>query len=271
MTVSDRMIIREVIEQDLPLILEKPEIQRLIVRISEKRFADRYDTESRFDQILDELRQEREESRKKSEEYDKKWEESRKQWEESRKQWDENNKKWDESRKKSEEYDKKWEESQRTLEEYDKKFYKLLAEIQAVDKRIDRKYDSAIGALGARWGIAAESSFRNALKDILESQSDFKVLNITEQDQDGMVFGRPDQIEFDIIVRNGLLIICEMKSSMSKSDMITFYRKAEFYEKHHQQKPDMMMVISPMVDDRAKTVAKELGIRVYSYPEDVKL
>lgn len=31
------------------------------------------------------------------------------------------------------------------------------------------------------------------------------------------------------------------------------------------------MVISPMVDDKAKKVAEDLGIEVYSYPEDVKL
>jgi hypothetical protein len=121
-----------------------------------------------------------------------------------------------------EESSRKREESRKNSEEYDKKFYELLAEIRAVD----RKYDSAIGALGARWGIAGESSFRNALKDILESQFDIKVLNITEQDQDGMVFGRPEQIEFDIIVRNRQLIICETKSSMSKSDMITFYSES---------------------------------------------
>jgi hypothetical protein len=33
----------------------------------------------------------------------------------------------------------------------------------------------------------------------------------------------------------------------------------------------MMMVISPMIDAHAKSVAKELGIRVYSYPEDAEL
>jgi hypothetical protein len=41
-----------------------------------------------------------------------------------------------------------------------------------------------------------------------------EVLNITEYDDAGVVFGRPDQIELDIIIKNGILIIAEIKSSM---------------------------------------------------------
>jgi hypothetical protein len=57
------------------------------------------------------------------------------------------------------------------------------------------------------------------------------VLHVNEYDDEGIVFGRPGQVEIDIIVKNGFLLICELKSSMSKPDMYTFERKARFYEK----------------------------------------
>jgi len=138
-------------------------------------------------------------------------------------------------------------------------------------KDIRTRHESSIGALGSRWGIAAESSFRNALKAILENRFDVQVLNVTEVDNEGFVFGQPDQVELDVIIKNGEIIICEIKSSMSRSDMYTFHRKVQFYEKLHNCKVTSIMVISPMVDKYALKVADKLGIEVYSFSEDVRL
>jgi hypothetical protein len=66
-----------------------------------------------------------------------------------------------------------------------------------------------------------------------------------------------------------LLIICEIKSSMSKGDMHLFERKARFYERRHNTEASRLIVISPMVDSKAKTLAERLGINVYSYAQDV--
>jgi hypothetical protein len=76
-------------------------------------------------------------------------------------------------------------------------------------------------------------------------------------------------VELDVIIKDGLLIVCEIKSSMSNADMHTFARKVAFYEKRHQRQASRRLVISPMVDDRAQTLAKQLGIEVYSYADDV--
>ena len=97
------------------------------------------------------------------------------------------------------------------------------------------------------------------------------MVNVIEFDAVGEVFGRPDQVELDVIIQNGSLILCEIKASMSKSDMVIFERKVRFYEKRHNRKADRTLVISPMVDARAMALATELGIEVYSYAEDVTL
>ncbi len=160
----------------------------------------------------------------------------------------------------------RWDEKNRKWDENQKVINQMLQEIQG----LSRKRDSTIGALGARWGLYTEQSFRNALKAILEESFDVEVRNVTEFDEAGYVFGHPDQVELDIIIKDGVLIICEIKSSMSRSDMYTFDRKVEFYEQGHQQKATRKLVISPMVDEYAQRVAEKLGIEVYSYAEAVE-
>ena len=130
------------------------------------------------------------------------------------------------------------------------------------------RQEQGIGALGARWGLASEASFRDALKGILEKSFGVQVLNVNEWDEEGTVFGTPDQVEIDIIVRNGELILCELKSSMSKSDIYTFERKVQYYQRRHGRTVSRKLVISPMVRPEARPVAERLGIEVFGYAED---
>ena len=112
--------------------------------------------------------------------------------------------------------------------------------------------------------MQSERSFRNALAGILEENFGVKVINVNEYDEDGVVFGRPEQVELDVIIINGLLLICELKSSIDKSGMYIFERKARFYESRHNRKANRLIVISPMIDPMAQKVAKQLNIETYS-------
>ena len=225
--------IRQLIRQELPLVLRQDrELREWVRGLMREQYADKAETESRFDRVLEELRRDREESTRK---------------------WEEQNRKW-------EEQNRKWEENTARLD-------RILDAIEAQA----RKHDQGIGALGARWGLQAEQSFRNGLKAILERSFGVEVLNVTEYDDAGEVFGRPDQIELDLIIINGALLLCEIKSSMSKSDMYAFERKAAFYEKRHARKATRKLVISPMVDPKAQEIAHKLGIEVYSYADSVAL
>ena len=164
-----------------------------------------------------------------------------------------------------EEQNRKWEEQNRKWDEQNRKNTELLEEIKTSRSR----QEQGIGALGARWGIASEHSFRAALKGILEKSFGVEVLNVNEFDDTGMVFGAPDQVEIDIIIRNGDLILCELKSSMSKSDMYTFDRKVRFYEQRHQRQVQRKIAVSPMVPPPVRAIAEKLGIEVFGYAEDV--
>ncbi len=74
--------IKPLIKQELPsLIKEDKELQRFILDLAQAQFADKQETESRFDRILNDLQRDREESSKR-------WEENSNQWrEEIKKIW----------------------------------------------------------------------------------------------------------------------------------------------------------------------------------------
>ena len=97
-----------------------------------------------------------------------------------------------------------------------------------------------------------------------------EVLNVNDFDPDGDVFGRPDQVEIDVIIQNGITIVCEIKSSIDKAGMYIFDRKVVFYANRYQRSVNRKLVISPMVDQNALPVAKALGIEVYSHVEDIE-
>ena len=244
--------VKAIIQQELPHLLAKdPLVRDFVLRTVSEYYAGKQETESRFDRVLNELERDRQEQARKWDEQNRKWDEQNQQLNEQNRKWNEQNRKWNEQNRKWDEQNRKWDES--------------LAEI----RRLDKRFESTIGALGSRWGLASEVSFRNALQGILGESFGVEVLNLTLYDTEGEVFGRPDQVEIDLIIKNGLTIACEIKSSIDKAGMYIFGRKADFYAKHENRTIDRKIVISPMVDSRALPVAEALGIELYSYPDAV--
>ncbi|MGO8822377.1 MAG: PD-(D/E)XK nuclease family protein [Desulfomonilaceae bacterium] len=214
--------------------------------------------ESRFDRVLEELRLDREKS-------ERQWEANDRKWAEDQRRWEDNNRKWADDQKRWEANDRRWEENQKVIWDIQSKLGKVDVDIAGMK----RLFTETIGALGARWGIRSEQSFRNALKGILEETTRYKVLNVIEEDTDGVVFGWPSQVELDIVLTNGKLFIVEIKSSVSAGDVATFVKKAQFYEQRHNRKADALVIISPMIDDKAAKFIAERGIISYSYASDV--
>ncbi|MCS7248387.1 MAG: DUF3782 domain-containing protein [Anaerolineales bacterium] len=261
--------IREIIKRELPALVTKdPEIRDWVWHLIHTYAPSRAETESRFDQMLAELRAMREES-------ERKWEENRQRWEENQRKWEENQRRLEamreefqqEMRAMREESERRWQENQRKWEENQQVIRELLEQIRHVDRRIDR----TIGALGARWGVSTETSFRNALRAILEESFGVKVEQVEYWDESGEVFDRPDQVELDVVIHNSQVLACEIKSAASRSDIYTFNRKVRSYEKRTQRKVERKLLISPMVLQKDRQLAQELGIEVYSDAEEVAL
>jgi hypothetical protein len=124
--------------------------------------------------------------------------------------------------------------------------------------------ESHISALGARWGIMAESAFRESLRGLLEKELGYRVEKWTVFDEGGKVYGYPSVVDVDVTVSDGKLILIEVSSHIKASDITTFRRKAELYMEKTGKRPDKLVAITPYIDDTAQKAAKELGIEVYT-------
>ena len=264
--------LKETIRQELPELLRRdPDFRSYILEITRGEFADRKETRDWFHETLAEMRREREKQDKK---WDQHVEEQAQKWKLWQERWDKQIEEQERHRKEqAQKWDKQVEEQERHREEQAQKWDLNKEEFNRVHEEImalAKKHDRSIGALGARWGMQSERSFRNALAGILEKNFGVEVININEYDEQGVVFGRPDQIELDVIIKNGMLLICELKSSIDKAGMHIFERKARFYESRHNRKANRLIVISPMIDPKAQKLAERLNIQTYSDSEEVE-
>ena len=271
--------LKETLKRELPNWLrEDPAFRAFVLDLTRREYADRVDTEDRFTTLLADLHRDRARA-------DQRWETNQAELKEMRevaeRNWQEQHAKWEanqaELKEMREASEGKWEANQAELKEMreasERKWESNQAELKRLHEEtmaIAQKHDRSVGALGSRWGLQSEKAFRDALAAILEKSFDVQVANITEFDESGEVFGRPDQVELDVIIKNGLLLICELKSSIDKAGMYIFERKARFYERRHARQANRLIVISPMIDARARQVAEKLGIETYGDSTDIE-
>jgi hypothetical protein len=121
--------------------------------------------------------------------------------------------------------------------------------------------ESHISALGARWGIMAESAFRESLRGLLEKELGYRVEKWTVFDEAGRVYGYPSVVDVDVTVSDGKLILIEVSSHIKTSDITTFRRKAELYMEKTGKRPDKLVAVTPYIDDTAQKAARRARIR----------
>ena len=145
-----------------------------------------------------------------------------------------------------------------------------IQELAYAQKRTDdeltlfrRTFTSQIGGLGARWGLQSEAAFREGMEAILQEVG-FTAERFLEYDAQGEVFGDPDQIELDVVVKNGKVIVIEIKSSLNKADVYYFKRKVAFYARKTGHQVDRKMIVTPYADPRALEAGIRFGVEIYT-------
>jgi len=128
-------------------------------------------------------------------------------------------------------------------------------------QRLSETIEFKIGGLGRRGGVGSEASFRRGLREIL-SDTGYEVVAYIKKDDAGVVFGHPAVIEIDVLVRGDRTVGVEIKSSVGRDDVYVFKRKAEFYERMSGHRIDLLLMITPFIDDEARRVATEFGMVV---------
>jgi hypothetical protein len=187
------------------------------------------------------------------------WEEIRTIKEDIRKLWENQNRMWEEIRALRENQNKIWEEIKSLRENQ----YKLWEEVRILREDFS-KLIKRIDALGSRWGILAESAFRNALKGLLEKSFNIRIERWINYDDEGFVYGHPSVVEIDIALRDQELILIEVSSHAKTADISLFNRKAIFYEKKVGKKPSRLIFVTPYAENDAIDLANKLRIELYT-------
>jgi len=121
-----------------------------------------------------------------------------------------------------------------------------------------------INALGARWGLMSEESFRDALRGLLGRELDLWAERWVYSDVEGCVYGYPSMVEVDVALHDEKTILIEVSSHVRASDVAAFKRKAEFYEKVTGKKPSRLLMVTPYAEDDAKEACGRIGVELYT-------
>ena len=280
--------IRELIANEFPrLITQNPEIRYELIGVMSETFAKKEDIIA----ILNELKQMREESERQRVEFRQEMqvlrEDSNRLREESEQRWGEFRQEMqvlrEESNRLREESEQRWgefrQEMQVLREESEQRWGEFRQEIKALREESSasraytndaiRRFNHTVQGLGARWGLQSEEAFRNGLAAILTDELGFRVERYEGYDDSGSVFGHPEQIEMDVIIRNASVIAIEIKSSVSRSDLSLFQRKVAFFEQTENVAVNRKFFISPFVDPNAVGLAARMDIELYTHSLDI--
>jgi hypothetical protein len=158
-------------------------------------------------------------------------------------------------------------ELERLREDMIKGFERHDMEIARLREDMMKGFDAmnrCISALGARWGLESEEAFREGLREILEKKLGLKVERWTAFDETGSVFGHLSQVEVDVAVSNGKVMLIEVSSHVKQADVAALVKKAELYERITGRRPDRLIVVTPFVEERAMEAALKLGVEIYT-------
>ena len=158
-------------------------------------------------------------------------------------------------------------EIERLREDMIKGFERHDMEIARLREDMMKGFDAMnrrISALGARWGLESEEAFREGLRGILEKELGLKVERWTAFDETGSVFGHPSQVEVDVAVSNGKVMLIEVSSHVKQADVAALVKKAELYERITGRRPDRLIIVTPFVEERAMEAALKLGVEIYT-------
>jgi len=172
-----------------------------------------------------------------------------------------------ELRQMREDFDRRMDEQGRRIEEQgrrmDEQGRRMDQRFAEQSRRIE-EHTRVLGAIGARWGMMTEEAFRRSVRVLFADQPQLRVEHWRHHDAAGKVFGYPTDVDMDVVVRDGTLLLIEVKSSISGADVAEFWRRVQLYREVTGRQPSRLLMIGPYVDERAREVGERLGIELVS-------
>ena len=73
------------------------------------------------------------------------------------------------------------------------------------------------------------------------------------------MFGRPDQVELDVVIQDSKVIVLEIKSSLDRGHVHLFAQKVAFYTWKTGQQVARQVIVTPYPEWGARELAEVLG------------
>ena len=180
----------------------------------------------------------------------------------------ENSKRIEEHSKRIEEHSKIIAEHSKRIEELTKAVQehgKILAEysrrLEELTKEV-RDLRRTVTVIAHRFGVLTEESFREAMKHVIEEV--FGVAKVEKwiyNDVEGIVYGVPAVVEADLLIRDKEHILLEIKSRVSRGDVIELHNIGELYKRVTGIKP-RLVIVGGFIDKEVEELAKSHGIEI---------
>jgi len=180
-----------------------------------------------------------------------------------------------EAQRRTEERVEQLAEAQRRTEEQLRKLGEMVAALAEAQRRTEERLDRMeqrilrrLNAFGARWGLRSEAAWREGMRAVLQDIG-FQVERWTASDPEGEVFGYPATVELDVVIRNGVVMVIELKASAGRETLPTLERKVRFYEKHTGRSVQRRILVTPWYEPGVAEQARWMGWELYGEPEEI--
>jgi len=163
--------------------------------------------------------------------------------------------------KRIEELTKAVQEHGKILAEHSRRLEELTRAVQEQGKRIE-ELSRLVNAVAHRFGVLTEEDFREAMKHVIEEI--FGVAKVEKwiyNDTEGIVYERPAVVEVDLVIKDREHILIEIKSRVSRGDVVELHRIGELYKRVTGVKP-RLVIVGGLMDKGVEELAKDYGIEI---------
>jgi hypothetical protein len=137
----------------------------------------------------------------------------------------------------------------------------LTKAIQQHGRRIE-ELSRLVNVVAHRFGVLSEEGFRDAMRYVVEEIFGVaKVEKWVYNDVEGFVYEKPAVVEVDLVIKDREHILIEIKSRVSRGDVMEFYRIGELYKKVTGTKP-RLAIVGGFIDKGVEELAKDYGIEI---------
>ena len=117
------------------------------------------------------------------------------------------------------------------------------------------------GVLGSRWGDGAEEAFRQGLIETVRGLG-YTVEHYHGQVPEGFINYTPRSFDLNVLVRDGEVVVAEIKSNASGPDVTEFLRCVLLFERQTGRQATKRILIAVTIQRAALERAQQLGVIV---------